>query len=105
MGATKMGTGGLHSTNKPDALSFLLAVAVIVVIAVGWQFAVWGVPERAVVTLFPGGTVLPVTEIRVGVLPAREHDAPAAVPPLLVARSMDSITQRSSSRLPPAAHR
>jgi hypothetical protein len=83
--------------------SWLLWVAALAVILVGWQLTAWGVGEgeRIALSLFPGGTPVPLSEIRA--------NGPVAdvSRPLLVSRSMAAIEDQAwrtnaFCRLPPS---
>lgn len=69
------------------------------VLVAGWQLAIWGVFERVAVSLFPGGTTVPLSVIRTG--------GPVATgPPLVASTSMDVVKQAVADRycrVPPPA--
>jgi len=67
--------------------SWLLLVAAVLVGVVCWQLTVWGMVDRAAVALFPGGTPVPLTEIRPAGPVARTQ-------PLIASTSMEVIRHR-----------
>ncbi len=46
-----------------DQRSWLYAVAVLAAILVGWRLTAWGVSGRLALSLFPGGTIVPLLQI------------------------------------------
>lgn len=88
-----MDRGVLFSINRREAVGFLVGVAVVVMIVASGQLTVWAIPERAVVTLFPGGTVLPLTVIR-------DEGPPGGIGPLILSRSIEGIRQELERSIP-----
>jgi hypothetical protein len=56
------------------------------VVLAGWQLYAWGLIERAAVSLFPGGELVPLTVIQTG-------GPVASGSPLIVSTSMDVVRE------------
>lgn len=74
--------------------TWLLLVAVLVAVLTSWQLTVRGITERVALSLFPGGTIVPVSQIRA-------HGPVAdAARPLIVSTSLPALKDQADQSDP-----
>jgi hypothetical protein len=79
----------MFSLEDRELRSWLVSLAVLgaalIFAVVGWQLTTWGLVERVSVSLFPGGTPVPLTVISAGGPAAHGRS------PLIASTSMDAV--------------